>query len=49
MTPYRKIISLFFPEITNLRGRRCRDRMVAGFTITYAIRAYHYSRVFESR
>ena len=24
------------------RGRRCRDRMVVGFTTTYAISAYHH-------
>jgi hypothetical protein len=29
-------------------GRRCRDRMVVGFTTTCAIRAYrHYSCEFE--
>ena len=25
-----------------MRGRRGRDRMVVGFTTTYAIRAYHH-------
>jgi hypothetical protein len=25
-----------------VRGRRDRDRMVVGFTTTYAIRAYHH-------
>jgi hypothetical protein len=31
------------------RGRRCRDRMVAGFITTYAISAYHHQRCeFES-
>ena len=30
------------------RGRRCRDRMVVGFTTTYAISAYRYCE-FESR
>jgi hypothetical protein len=30
--------------------RRCRDRMVVGFTTTYAISAYHhYHCEFESR
>jgi hypothetical protein len=23
-------------------GRRCRDRMIVGFTTTYAISAYHH-------
>jgi hypothetical protein len=41
MAPYRKMIS-FFSEITNLRGRRDLDRMVVGFTTSYAIRAYHH-------
>ena len=32
------------------RGRRGRDRMVVGFTTTYAISAYHHGcREFESR
>ena len=33
-----------FPVIlfTILRGRRDHDRMVVGFTTTYAISAYHY-------
>ena len=26
----------------SLRGRRGRDRMVVGFTTTYAISVYHY-------
>jgi hypothetical protein len=31
-------------------GRHCRDRMVVGFTTTYAISAYyHYHCEFESR
>jgi hypothetical protein len=25
-----------------MRGRLCRDNMVVGFTITYAIGAYHH-------
>jgi len=25
-----------------IRGRRCRNRMVIGFTTNYAISAYHY-------
>ena len=28
--------------ITNIKGRRGRDRMVVGFTTTYAISAYHH-------
>jgi len=32
-----------------LRGRRGRDRMVVGFTITYAISAYHHWCEVESR
>jgi len=33
-----------------LRGRRVRDRMVVGFTTTYAISAYHrWCCEFESR
>ena len=31
------------------RGRRDRDRMVVGFTTTYAISAYHHWCEFESR
>jgi hypothetical protein len=27
---------------TGLSGRRCRDRMVVGFTTTYASSAYHH-------
>jgi hypothetical protein len=36
---------------TNLKsGRRGHDRMVVGFTTTYAISAYHHQRFeFESR
>ena len=33
-----------------LRGRRCRDCMIVGFTTTYAISVYHHKRCeFESR
>jgi len=28
--------------LVHSRGRRGRDRMVVGFTITYAINAYHH-------
>ena len=36
--------------IQHLRGHRGSDRMVVGFTATYAISAYHYSCCeFESR
>jgi hypothetical protein len=31
-----------FCQIHAMRGRHCRDPMVVGFTITYAISAYHY-------
>jgi hypothetical protein len=37
-------ISFLFP-----RGRRGRDRMVVGFTTTYAISAYHHWCEFKSR
>jgi len=29
-------------KLDYLRGRRGRDRMVVGFTTTYAISSYHY-------
>ncbi len=32
-----------------MRGRRGRDRIVAVFSTTYAICAYHYSFGFDSR
>jgi hypothetical protein len=32
----------------NISGRRCRDRMVVGFTTTFAINAYHHWSEFES-
>ena len=35
----QKLGKLVFIEY---RGRRDRDRMVVGFTITYTISAYHY-------
>ena len=46
---FEKCCCLFlFPTI--FRGRRDRDRMVDGFTTTYAIRAYHHwCCEFESR
>jgi len=37
--------SIFIPK----GGRRGRDRMVVGFTTTYAISAYHHWCEFESR
>ena len=50
---YRHIIYLPFNNICNVlakRGYRGRDRMVVGFTTSYAISAYHYYRCeFESR
>jgi len=37
-------------HIKRVRGRRCRNRMVVGFTTTYAISAYHHwSCEFDSR
>jgi hypothetical protein len=40
MAPYRKMIS-FFSEITHLRGRRGRDRMVVGFTTSYDLHSFY--------
>jgi len=33
-------ILMFFPPL--IKGRRCRDRMVVGFTTTYGISTYHH-------
>jgi len=38
-----------YSHLYRKRGRRGRDRMVVGFTTTYAISAYHHWREFESR
>ena len=39
-----------FRFVFTSRDRRGRDRMVVGFTVTYATSAYHHSRCeFESR
>jgi len=35
-------IYIYFVLYPDLRGRRGRDRMVVGFTTTYAISAYHH-------
>jgi len=41
----QKLLQLRF-----VRGRRCHDHMVVGFTTTYAISAYHHCCCeFESR
>jgi hypothetical protein len=40
-TKYRQLLSVII-WLFHFRGRRCRDRMVVGFTTTYAISAYHY-------
>jgi hypothetical protein len=38
-----QFVSIGIPTIScNLRGRRGRDRMLVGFTTTYAISAYHH-------
>jgi len=34
--------TLHFTVSMNMRGRRGRDRMVVGFTTTFAINAYHH-------
>jgi hypothetical protein len=49
---HRMHISQFYTPGTHLEGgrRRGRDRMVVGFTTTYAISAYHHGYCeFESR
>jgi len=43
------MLSVFFFFLSLFRGRRGRDRMVVGFTTTYAISAYHHWCQFESR
>jgi hypothetical protein len=40
-TKYIQLLSVLI-WLFHFRGRRCRDRMVVGFTTTYAISAYHY-------
>jgi len=46
VTKLKHILHFFL----NFRGRRSRDRMVVGFTTTYAISAYHHLCCeFESR
>ena len=56
MSPHRRGHTYCFSRISSsystssyfTQGRRCRDRMVVGFTTTYAISAYRYCE-FESR
>jgi len=38
----RKLGKLVHKQNCSLVGRRCRDRMVVGFTTIYAISAYHH-------
>jgi hypothetical protein len=45
-----KCLLFYCKNIKHPRGPRCRDRMVVGFTTTYAISAiHHWSYEFESR
>ena len=37
-----KCLDITIKLFLSVRGSRCRDRMVVGFTITYAIGAYHH-------
>jgi len=38
----RAVRVLFDKKLLSSSGRRCRDRVVVGFTTTYAISAYHH-------
>jgi len=36
------VLLIFYQLSISFRSRRCRDRMVVGFTSTFAIGAYHH-------
>jgi len=42
MMQWLKLIVKFKLELGTKQTRPCRDRMVVGFTTTYAISAYHH-------